>query len=68
MLIKMSFLFGLMVFLKSKESDLSTAESGSDVDDVLSPQSNILHHPTLTPVREEVLIVIPMNVHPKPEP
>ncbi|MCO5598445.1 hypothetical protein L7F22_052540 [Adiantum nelumboides] len=42
-------------YRKSKESDLSTAESGSDVDDVLSPQgSSVYHRPTLTPVREEV--------------
>lgn len=42
-------------YRKSKESDLSTAESGSDVDDVLSPQgTSVYHQPTLTPVREEV--------------
>lgn len=41
-------------YRKSKESDLSTAESGSDADDVLSPQGSVAyHHPTLTPVREE---------------
>ncbi|KAH7288823.1 hypothetical protein KP509_31G045000 [Ceratopteris richardii] len=40
---------------KCKESDLSTAESGSDVEDVLSPQGSCVYHrPTLTPVREEV--------------
>eukprot|EP00250_Pteridium_aquilinum_P014362 c21939_g1_i3 orf=411-2249(-) len=42
-------------YRKSKESDLSTAESGSDVDDVLSPQGSVVYHrPPLTPVREEV--------------
>ncbi|KAH7288827.1 hypothetical protein KP509_31G045000 [Ceratopteris richardii] len=44
---------------KCKESDLSTAESGSDVEDVLSPQGSCVYHrPTLTPVREEVLIAL----------
>lgn len=39
---------------KSRELDLSTAESGSDVDDVISPQSSIVYrHPKLTPVHEE---------------
>ena len=50
------------ILFQSKESDLSTAESGSDVDDVLSPQSSIVHHPTLTPVREEVLLFLSVNL------
>lgn len=40
---------------KGKETYLSTAESGSDVDEIISPQdSNSFHDPKLTPVREEV--------------
>lgn len=40
---------------KGKELDLSTAESGSDVDEIISPQgSNSFHDPKLTPVHEEV--------------
>lgn len=40
---------------KGKELDLSTAESGSDVDEIISPKgSNSFHHPKLTPVHEEV--------------
>lgn len=40
--------------IKSKDLDLSTAESGSDVDDGFSPQSSMVcRNPKLTPVREE---------------
>ncbi|KAH7290071.1 hypothetical protein KP509_30G030800 [Ceratopteris richardii] len=42
-------------YVKCKELDPSTAESGSDVDDVLSPHgASVYHNPTLTPVHEEV--------------
>lgn len=44
---------------KGKELDLSTAESGSDVDEVISPQGSITHHdPKLTPVHEEVRTIV----------
>ncbi|KAI5060410.1 hypothetical protein GOP47_0025192 [Adiantum capillus-veneris] len=43
------------VKLKQRESDLSTAESGSDMDDGSSPNGSMIYrHPKLTPVREEV--------------
>jgi hypothetical protein len=37
-------------------SDTSTAESGSEADDVTSPKAlrSYISHPKLTPVREEV--------------
>ncbi|KAI5057181.1 hypothetical protein GOP47_0027196 [Adiantum capillus-veneris] len=39
---------------RGKEAFLSTAESGSDVDEIISPQGSIsLHGPKLTPVCEE---------------
>eukprot|EP00250_Pteridium_aquilinum_P014871 c22250_g1_i2 orf=485-2308(+) len=42
-------------YTKRRESDLSTAESGSDMDDGFSPRGSMVYrHPKLTPVREEV--------------
>ncbi|XP_008795965.2 phosphatidylinositol/phosphatidylcholine transfer protein SFH8-like [Phoenix dactylifera] len=42
-----------------KGSDTSTAESGSEVEDVTSPKAsrNYIEHPQLTPVREEAKMV-----------
>lgn len=37
-----------------KGSDTSTAESGSEADDIASPKSKNYSHLRLTPVREEV--------------
>ena len=49
------FLLDVFVFGQSNDVDLSTAESGSDVDDCFSPRgSSVYRHPKLTPVHEEV--------------
>ncbi|MCO5555953.1 hypothetical protein L7F22_009497 [Adiantum nelumboides] len=56
------------VKLKQRESDLSTAESGSDMDDGSSPYGSMVYRqPKLTPVREEVkpsttAIVLPKDL------
>lgn len=49
-------------FTKRRELDLSTAESGSDMDDGVSLHGNMVcRHPKLTPVREEVKAGAPLT-------